>query len=262
MKKGEMILIKLSELIDLIKAKYMGMFKQKIYKGEKYNIKYVFEENKNSKDVLIIFTACTKIEQKARYNYVKTVDSFECNKLFILDDFGFDFRGAYYLGKDKDFAIEKDVNSLIDKITEKINAEKMIFIGASKGGYSALYFGLSRKNSIIIAGAPQYRLGSYLSLPGHKNILEYIMGDTSKESIKFLDKLMENVIDFNRENNNSIYLHYSNKEETYESDINPLINYINKYNFNKHYDIHDYKNHADLTRYFPAFIKNTLKKYL
>lgn len=262
MKKIDMFLSKLNKFIDLIKAKYMIIFKQKTYKGEKYNINYVFERNKSSKDLLIIFTACTKVGQKARYNYVKTVESFKCNKLFILDDFGFDFRGAYYLGKNKDFAIEKDVNSLINEITKEVEAKKMIFMGSSKGGYSALYFGLPRKDSIIITGAPQYRLGSYLNLPGHKKILEYIMGDTSMESIEILDNLMRNVIEYNKKNNNSIYLHYSNNEETYESDIKPLIEEINRHNFNRYYDLHDYKNHADLTRYFPNFVKDTLKKYL
>ncbi len=262
MKKIEVFLTKLSKFIDLIKAKNMVIFKQKTYKGKQYNINYVFEENKNSKDLLIIFTACTKVGQKARYNYVKTVEDFKCNKLFILDDFGFDSRGAYYLGKNKDFAIEKDVNSLINEITKEVEAKKVIFMGSSKGGYSALYFGLHRKDSIIIAGAPQYRLGSYLNLPGHKKILEYIMGDTSIESIEILDSLMQNVIESNKENNSSIYLHYSNNEETYESDIKPLIEEINKYNFNKYYDVHDYENHADLTRYFPSFVKDILKKYL
>ena len=83
MKKIDMFLSKLNKFIDLIKAKYMIIFKQKTYKGEKYNINYVFERNKSSKDLLIIFTACTKVGQKARYNYVKTVESFKCNKLFI-----------------------------------------------------------------------------------------------------------------------------------------------------------------------------------
>lgn len=262
MKKLERFLIKVSKFLDLIKAKYMVIFKQKIYKGEKYNIKYVFEENKNSEDLVILFTACTKVGQKARYNYVKTVENFKCNKLFILDDFGFDFRGAYYLGKNKDFAIESDVNSLINKIEEVVRAKKMIFMGSSKGGYSALYFGLPRRDSIIIAGAPQYKLGSYLNLPGHKKILEYIMGDDSRESIEFLDNLMKGVIKSNKENNNYIHLHYSNKEETYESDLKPLIEEINKYKFNKFYDIHNYENHSDLTRYFPAFAKDILKKYI
>ena len=120
-------------------------FKQKKYIGNKYNINYLLERNNKSKDLIIVFSACTKKGQRARYNYIRTLDKIKSNKLFILDDFGFDGRGAYYLGKDNDFMIEKEVISLIYKIREEINPEKEIYIGSSKGGYSALYFGLERK---------------------------------------------------------------------------------------------------------------------
>lgn len=89
---------KVDKLLDLMKAIIFSKFKQRVFKGERYDIKYVLERNKNSKDLIIVFTSCTKVGQKARYNYVRTLDKYKCNKLFILDDFGFDKRGAYYLG--------------------------------------------------------------------------------------------------------------------------------------------------------------------
>lgn len=251
--------VKVNKAIDLLKTKYLMNFKQKVYTGEKYNIKYLLECNKESNDILIVFTACTKEGQKARYNYVRTLEEFSCNKLFILDDFGFDGRGAYYLGKDKDFAISKDVEILIDKICKKVNAKKEIYIGSSKGGYAALYFGISRKNTTMIVGAPQYRLGKYLSIPNHKSILTYIMGDESIESIEKLNVLMENRLNENNKENNTIYLHYSTEEETFKSDISPLIEKLNSLSVKTVYDINNYKNHADLTNYFPKYIKDVLK---
>ena len=103
--------------------------------------------------------------------------------------------------------IEKEVISLIYKIREEINPEKEIYIGSSKGGYSALYFGLERKNSYIITVAPQYNLGDYLSIPNHKSILEYIMGYSCNDSIVKLNNLMKDKINLNRYNNNSIYIY-------------------------------------------------------
>lgn len=256
------IIIKFNKFIDLLKSKFMIRFQQKIYKGKKYNIKYVLKTNKKSKDMVIVFTSCTKVGQKARYNYVRTLDKYKCNKLFILDDFGFDGRGAYYLGKDKDFAIQKDVSKLIDEIIKKVDSDKNIFIGSSKGGYAALYFGLPIKNSIIIAGAPQYNLGNYLNLPGHKEILKYIMGDDRDESINYLNLLMSNSIYNSRSNNNSLHIHYSKNEETYKSDIYHLVRYLDKFKFKKKYDIKEYKSHSELTNYFPKFINNTLEEYL
>lgn len=254
--------IKVNKLIDILKSKYMMKFSQKVFKGKNYNVKYVLKTNKKSKDLLVVFTSCTKVGQTARYNYVRTLDKYNCNKLFILDDFGFDSRGAYYLGENKDFAIKDDVKELINEVIKNINTEKNIFIGSSKGGYAALYFGLPIKNSIIITGAPQFKLGNYLDLPGHKNILQYIMGDTNEESIEYLNNIMEKEIENNRSNSNSIHIHYSKNEENYESDIKHLINCLNDAKIKKHEDIKEYQKHSELTNYFPRYIDNTLELYL
>ena len=256
------IVSKVNKGIDLLKTKYLMRFKQQIYLGSKYEVKYLLEKNINSKELIIVFSACTKIGQKARYNYIKTLDEFKCNKLFILDDFGFDGRGAYYLGKNKDFMIEEDVRALINKTIDEIKPEKEIYIGSSKGGYSALYFGLERKSNFIIVGAPQYNLGDYLNLPNHKNILEYIMGDCSNDSIDKLNKLMKDKLYLNKNNNNSVYIHYSTEEETYNSDIRPLLEEINNINIEINHDKKDYSSHAELTVFFPEYIKLSIKEIL
>ena len=256
------IVNKANKVIDLLKTKYLMKFKQKKYIGNKYNINYLLEKNNRSKDLIIVFSSCTKIGQKARYNYIRTLDKVKCNKLFILDDFGFDGRGAYYLGKDGDFIIEKEVFALIKKVIDEIKPKKEIYIGSSKGGYSALYFGLERKHSYIITGAPQYNLGDYLNIPNHKNILEYIMGDCSNKSIEKLNNLMKDKMKLNKNNNNSIYVHYSTEEETYETDIKPFLEEVDKLKINVFKDENRYKNHAELTLYFPNYIKDTLKLIL
>lgn len=256
------MLDKVNKGLDLVRTKYLMRFKQKTYLGNNYRINYLLDRNKKSKELIIVFSACTKIGQKARYNYIRTIDEFKCNKLFILDDFGFDGRGAYYLGKDNDFMIEQEVRDLINKISDEIKPEKEIYIGSSKGGYSALYFGLERKNSYIITGAPQYNLGDYLNLPNHKNILEYIMGDCSKESIDKLNNLMKYKLELNKNNNNYIYIHYSQEEETYDSDISPLLNEFSRSNMKVNHDKRSYKSHAELTLFFPEYIRTSVKSIL
>ena len=251
---------KISKAIDLLKTKYKMARKQKIYQGKKYKVKYILEENKNSEVLLVLFTSCTVKGQKARYNYMRTVENYDVNKLFILDDFGFDGRGAYYLGKDKDFKIVEDVKSLINSICNKIKPKKEVYIGSSKGAYGALYFALDRKNTYVIAGAPQYMLGNYLNLPGHKEILEYIMGNTCEESIEYLNVLMKKKLEESTKNNTKIFLHYSSEEETYESDLKPLVNEINKLNYDCEFDVMKYNSHAELTKYFPKYIQNCIEK--
>ena len=68
---------KISKAIDLLKTKYKMAMKQKIYQGEKYKVKYILEENKNSEVLLILFTSCTAKGQKARYNYMRTVEKYD-----------------------------------------------------------------------------------------------------------------------------------------------------------------------------------------
>jgi len=253
---------KVDKLLDLMKAKIFSKFKQRVFKGQRYNIKYVLERNKNSKELIIVFTSCTKVGQKARYNYVRTLDKYKCNKLFILDDFGFDKRGAYYLGENGNFAIEKDVELLINKTICNLNSDKNIFVGSSKGGYAALYFGIRQNESIIITGAPQYNLGNYLNLPGHKDILKYIMGKIDLDSIDYLNNLMKKSLNKYLENSNKIYIHYSVNEETYESDIKELISILDSKDIEVHKDIKEYKYHSELTQFFPEYIKNILDELI
>ncbi len=256
------IVSKINKALDLLKTKYLMKFKQKTYLGKNYKINYLLERNKKSRELIIVFSSCTKVGQKARYNYIRTIDEFKCNKLFILDNFGFDGRGAYYLGEDNNFMIEEDVRSLINKISDEVKPVKEIYIGSSKGGYAALYFGVERKNSYIITGAPQYNLGNYLNLPNHKNILEYIMGDCSETSVDKLNNLMKSKLNLNNDNKNNIYIHYSTEEETYDSDIDPLLNELNRMNIKTYHDKKYYSSHAELTLFFPEYIKHSLRNIL
>ncbi|MDG4658485.1 hypothetical protein P6P90_16460 [Ectobacillus antri] len=130
--------------------------------------------------MIVVFSACTKIGVKGRYNYIRTIKSMNCNKLFILDDFGYDSRGLFYLGENNKFEVATAVKELISQIANKYNINQRIYVGSSKGGYASLYFGLDDNGSVIIAGAPQYYLNFYLNdAKDHKRLLQ-ICRDHSK----------------------------------------------------------------------------------
>ena len=63
---------KINKGIDLLKSKFMIKFKQKVFEGEKYNVKYVLDINKKSNDLLIVFTACTKVVTLSKRTTMKT----------------------------------------------------------------------------------------------------------------------------------------------------------------------------------------------
>ena len=60
------LIIKAEKAIDLLKTKYLMKFKQKKYIGNKYNINYLLERNNKSKDLIIVFSACTKKGAKGK----------------------------------------------------------------------------------------------------------------------------------------------------------------------------------------------------
>ena len=61
--------------------------------------------------------------------------------------------------------IETSVVSLISNIMHENNIlfKNVISVGSSKGGTAALYYGMKYNYGNIIVGAPQYKIGTYLS---------------------------------------------------------------------------------------------------
>ena len=244
---------KIFKYIEYFQTKIIRKFKNRIYKFDDINLNYMFYKEKKSKNLVIVFSACTREGVKARYNYVRTLKNIKINKLFILDDFGCDKRGEYYLGEAPKYNVENAVKSLIDKYKNKYN--RIYFIGSSKGGFAALNFGFKYDNSIIIIGAPQFYLGNYLS--DTPNILTYRSMKLDEKEVNFLNKKIINEI-LNKKKNIKVYLHYSNQEHTYKDHVKDLIKELKKNNVFLEEDIANYKEHSDVSLYFPKYLKNVL----
>lgn len=179
---------KIKKYIEFFITKINVLYKQRNFKYDGNTIKYMFD--KNDSDVLIvIFSACTRKGLKARYNYYRTLKKINVNKLFILDDFGTDKRETYYLGKNGNNDIPNGVNKLIDKIQKENYISNSIFVGSSKGGTAALYFGMQRDTTIII-GAPAYKLGNYMNIEDNQHMFKFIMKEINNENIKYLNELV------------------------------------------------------------------------
>lgn len=134
------------------------------FKNEKIHvsnngIRYCFKKAKfkNKDKLIVIFSAFSS--DRAKYNYINTLSLFDCNKLYILDDYG--SKGSYYLGLNGMLDIETSVVSLISNIMHENNIlfKNVISVGSSKGGTAALYYGMKYNYGNIIVGAPQYKIG-------------------------------------------------------------------------------------------------------
>lgn len=247
----------INKYFEYIYTKLKVKLKEKKFISNGYEIKYILEEN-NSEHLIIVFSSCTRPRIKARYNYNRTLKGVKANKLFILDNYGDDGRGVFYLGCNNDFMIEKSVKELINKILKDTNSEKITYIGSSKWGYAALNFGLDTKNSNIIVGAPQYYLGNYLNCEANIHILKTVLGEITDEKIKKLNLRLKEKIE-NKENKNiNLYIHFSTKEHTYKNHIKYLLNDLDKNNIKYKKNVANYKKHSEVSNYFPQYIIDSI----
>lgn len=255
---------KMGKYMDFVQTKVKMLVNEKSFQSNGYDVKYMLEQH-DSDALIIVFSGFTRIGLKARYNYNRTLQHVKVNKLFILDDFGYDERGAYYLGHNMDFKIQDSVAELIQTIKQKLAIERTIYTGTSKGGYAALYFGVTDPESIIIPGAPQYYLGRYLNSTENyiENCLKYIIGkDITEGKLAQLNRLLPERVANYSDNHARIYLHYSFEEHNFTSHIADLIIDLDKNRYNYTLDIHDYKEHNDVGLYFPKFLTDTLEEIL
>lgn len=251
---------KVEKYIEYFSTKIKIIFKEKTYKEEGQRLKYILEKAE-SDDLIIIFSGIPRKGIKARYNYNRTLKDITTNKLFILDDFGYDHRGAYYLGKDNNFFVERLTKNLISLVKQELGISKTYYVGSSKGGWAAVYFGIQEPGSTIVAGSLHYRLGNYLTSTQtfKDNQMAYVMGhDYTSDDVSYLNSLLEGVIDRTKDNNPTIYYHYSDVEKIYETHTVDFLEKVNTMNWRLITDIEHYEKHAEISYYFPAFLKETL----
>lgn len=246
-------------------AKIYFKLRSRVYKApNKQKLNYILEKsNREDAPLIVIFSAFPRTGMKATYNYLRTLKDIDAHKLFILDNFGFEQRGAYYLAEKGDFKLSTAVESIINEVQGKLKSEKMIFVGTSKGGFASLYFGIKMKADVIISGAPQYKLGNYLSdIPEKAPVLSAIMGNADEASIDYLNNLLPTQIQLMKEDVPKVYIHYSDQEHTYEEHITFLIEDLTEAKYKISLDICHYKIHQEVSKHFPPFLIQTLTEII
>ena len=253
---------KRKKLWEYLMTKLRLMRDQKKYRTRGVTLKYLLDRA-DSEDLVIVFSSCTRKGIRARYNYVRTLKAVSCNKLFLLDDFAPDHRGSFYLGSNMKFQEAVAVRELIERVREQTGAKRLIFCGSSKGGYTALNFGLDYPGSYMVVGGPQYFLGQSLLDTGNLVALKYIVGQVCKERVEFLNRYLPQKI---TENTNvpsqRIYLHYSDSEHTYEEHIRYLCRDLTEKGYHYSEDVAHYKEHGEISLYFPEFLLHSVEEIL
>ncbi|MGG0658366.1 Two component regulator three Y domain-containing protein [Rummeliibacillus pycnus] len=237
------------------------MFKgEKVFESEK-SIKYLFQKSySKTNSLVIIFSAFPTKGKQPAYNFVRTLSEFDCNKLFILDDFG--SRASYYLCEKRDFSIERSVISLINFIIKENEIDHVISCGSSKGGYAALYYGIKYGFDHIIAASPQYYLGDYLlDQTNSQDVTLFMSGLSADEDHQFLNEIMPKMIDETQSKPN-IFIHLGKDEPHYENHVKPLLAKLNEVHINYELDLGDYSKHSDVGKFFPTILKDNIRTLL
>lgn len=248
-------------------TKLKSCFYEKKYCAFGTRVKYMFFENPQSESLIVSFPACAK--NTAKYNYMRSLIPYNCNKLFLLDDFGDNHQGCYLVEENVEKCTKELIASIIDRCEKKYKKntnfqfKNIIFIGSSKGGYSALNFSLFFPNVKLIIGAPQYNLGSYLNRPWAIDNLKYIIGnDISDEKVDELNCRLKNRIASSTILPEVVYFHYSNEEHTYNDHVKELITDLNNVGVEIIEDIGNYKKHGDVSTYYPPYLQKTLNELI
>lgn len=223
---------------------------ERIYSDGVVPITYVLETPKNvvSNKLMIIFSAFSA-SKKPEYNYYRTVQNVNINKLFILDNYG--ERGSYYLGHFLEGKVEQSIIALVESILKEHGIEKdnVLCLGSSKGGWAALYYGIKYGYGYVFVGEPQIQVAKYLRDAKALDVLDYIV-DSDQSQANKLDLLLYKTVNEVRKFPH-VLIHAGSGSYHFKAHILPFVNYCYSRGFCINLDIRDYKEHNSLVNYFP-----------
>ncbi|SHP75238.1 Uncharacterised protein [Mycobacteroides abscessus subsp. abscessus] len=237
------------------------MFKgEKVFEDE-WPVKYLFQKSyKKTKDLVVVFSAFSALGQPPKYNFIRTLEEFDCNKLFILDDFG--CRATYYMCKKRDFTIERSVINLINHIIKENEITNVISCGSSKGGAAAIYYGIKYGFSNIIAASPQYLIGDYLlKQTNSHNIVDYMSGSSEEEDLLFLNNIIPDMLT-KTSNKPKLFIHLGKYEPHYKNHVLPLLKKLEETSIHYDLDLGEYSKHSDVAKFFPELLKQKIREVL
>lgn len=212
-----------------------------------------------ARKLVVVFTAIHK-PGDFTYNYKATLDEVDVAALYILDDFG--DQGAYYYSDHRSTNIFESVQGLITETLNRLDlsVSDVATAGSSKGGAGALIHGLALGVDQIIVGAPQTRIGTFLSTP-HPNILAFMAGGTSEEDVKYLDSvipgLMRDASDTTR-----ILVVVGDSDHHYKYHVKPMISDAESCGMNLSTLVVPGVTHADIGKIFSQYLRANLEQWI
>ena len=243
-------------------CKRLISLREKTYTFQNHKIRYINKKT-GSSFLCVVFSAMPPENSGPLYNYIRTLKSItNYDLLYILDDMvKVPGGGGYYLGSDHDYWGYIGIPELIEFIAKKNKNTTLVTVGSSKGGTCALMYGALVGVDYAIVGACQYKIGDYMSEGFHIPSLKKLTGKENydEKDIQELNELSVNALK-NAKKKPVVYIHYSDREHTYNDSIVGLLKDLRMFNYQVYEDIEHYETHQDVGKYYPTFLKKTLQK--
>lgn len=198
-------------------------------------IKYMRKSARyDTKHLVVVFSGFSG-DGKPTYNYENTLSDCPAEVLWIKDVF---FGGeSYYLCAKGKLNIEPVVIALIQRVVQELglSSADCTFLGGSKGGSAALYYGLKYDYKNIISCVPQFYIGSYVE-QDWLYAFRHMMGDLDIEGVEALQEGLNHFIATAAANacsEKNIYLFTSLADPQYKTEVAPNLGLFDKFtNFN------------------------------
>ncbi|WP_327178718.1 hypothetical protein OG599_27910 [Streptomyces sp. NBC_01335] len=157
------------------------------------------------------------------------LDGTRSNILWIRDNF--DGENSYYLCKEMDFGLEESVIGLISNVMHalELTPDDCIMFGSSTGGTAALYYGLKYGFRSIVAGDPQFAVGSFAKQHTQSTARFMTGEDVPDRNVEILDALLPETVWLSGNRDADIYVISSPGGARYEQHVEPYIGHFRDY---------------------------------
>jgi hypothetical protein len=225
---------------------------ERCFATERHEVRYLLKEGRRQ-HLLVVFSGFDAVDRQ-RYNYIRQLEGAAPHRMYVLDNLG--ERGCYYLGKDRELFVAEAVQEAIEHVLDRLDlgTDRLITTGSSKGGSAAIYFGL-QLGCRVLAGAPQYYIGSYLAnAAAAVAVCELIAGGSEAEDVAWLDGVLPRAID-EAAPGTMVSLFSSSKDEQFTTHIQPMIERLERRGVDHQLTIGGYPNHRSVSDEFGPWLR-------
>lgn len=124
-----------NKFLHFSKLQFLKVYQSIIERHGKHGARYIYENNHSDK-LLVVFSGIGE----AKYNYIRTLKSLRCDKLFFADVWAGNV--SYHLLENGRPTPEEATQLIIDQYLNTGKYSYVAALGSSKGGTVALYYGL------------------------------------------------------------------------------------------------------------------------